>query len=306
MTEIISFSFVKSSIELSALLISLMIKKKILIFLFLTRVWYAATSIMTILTSLFFSIDWKRWSWSESTWMLCFHMNTNSMNWTDSMNWFTSFKFVNHFKIIVDVIIKFKFFCFILQISLDSNLWNANWLLTFETTDFNVQIFNDDINQSFAEFIKIWFLFNQRFSMIILCWSRRVINKDIISFLCSCIMIDIYRAYVIDFQSKISSYNQINFDFDSNIDWISKRSHSSDIKDSSMKVMSVTSVSIRVRDLNIFSRLFKMMSTVNDLKLNESSDMLMKQNMSILLSVTTLMKTGRFLNSQWSRALKSS
>ncbi len=138
--------------------------------------------------------------------------------------------------------------------------------------------------------------------MIILCWSRWVINKDIISFLCSCIMIDVYRAYVIDFWSKISSYNRINFDFDSDIDWISKRSHSSDIKDSSMKVMSVTSVSIRARDLNIFSRLLKMMSTVNDLKSNESSDMLMKQNMSMSLSVTTLTRTSRFSNSLRFRA----
>ncbi len=70
---------------------------------------------------------------------------------------------------IVDVTIKFKFFHFILQISFDSSLWNADWLLAFKTTDFDVQIFNDDINQSFAESINIWFLFNQRFSMIILC-----------------------------------------------------------------------------------------------------------------------------------------
>ena len=117
---------------------------------------------------------------------------------------------------------------------------------------------------------KIWFLFNQRFSMIILCCSRWVINRNIISFLCSCIMINVYKACVIDFQSEISSYNWINFDFDSDIDWISKRSQSSDIKDSSMKVMSVTSVSIRVWNLNIFSRLFKIMSTVNDLKLDWS------------------------------------
>ncbi len=133
--------------------------------------------------------------------------------------------------------------------------------------------------------------------MIILCWSRQVINRSIISFLCSWIMINVYKACVINFQSEVSLYNWINFDFDSDIDWISKHSHSFDIKDSSMKVMSVTSVFIRARDLNIFSRLFKMTSTVNDLKLNESSDMLMKQNMSISLSVTTFMKTSRFLNS---------
>ncbi len=206
---------------------------------------------------------------------------------------------------IVNVIIEFKFFYFILQISFDSDLWNADWLLAFKMTDFDVWIFNDDINRLFAESIKIWFLFNQRFSMIILCWFRRVINKSIISFLCSCIMINVYRACVINFWSEISLYNWINFDFDNNIDWISKHSHSSDIKDSIMKVMSLTSVSIKARNLNIFFRLFKMMSTVNDLKSNKSSDMLMKQNISILLSVTTLTRADRFLNSQRSHALES-
>ncbi len=111
-------------------------------------------------------------------------------------------------------------------------------------------------------------------------------------------MIDVYKAYVIDFQSEISSYNQINFDFDSNIDWISKHLYNFDIKDSSMKVMSVTSIFIRARNLNIFFKLLKMMLTVNDLKLNESSNMLMKQNMSISLLITTLMKINRFSNSQ--------
>ena len=119
-------------------------------------------------------------------------------------------------------------------------------------------------------------------------------------------MIDVYRAYVIDFQSEISSYDWINFDFDSDINWISKCLHSSDIKDSSMKVMSVTLVFIRVRNLNIFSRLLKMMSTVNDLKSNKLSNMLMKQNMSILLSITTLTRTDHFLNSQQSHALELS
>ena len=142
--------------------------------------------------------------------------------------------------------------------------------------------------------------------MIILCCSRQVINRNIISFLCFCIMIDVYRACVIDFWSEISSYNQIDFDFNSDIDWISKRLHSSDIKDSLMKVMSVTSVFIRVKDLNIFSRLLKMTSTVNDLKLNESSDMLMKQNMSISFSIITLMKANYFSNLQWSCALELS
>ncbi len=139
--------------------------------------------------------------------MLYFHMKAGSMNWTDSINWFTDFKFVNRFKMIIDVIIDFKFFHFISKISLDSDLWNADWLLTFETTDFDVLIFNENINQSFAEFIKILFLFNQRFSMIILCWFKQAINKDIISFLCSCIMIDVYKACVINFWLKISSYN---------------------------------------------------------------------------------------------------
>ncbi len=173
-------------------------------------------------------------------------------------------------------------------------------------TDFDVQIFNDDINQSFTEFIKIWFLFNQRFSMIILCWFKQVINKNIISFLYSCIMINVYRMYVINFQSEISLYNWINFDFDSNIDWISKHLHNFDIQDSSMKFMSMISIFIRMKNLKIFFKLFKMMLTVNDLKLNESSNMLMKQNMNILLSVITLMKANYFSNLQWFYALESS
>ncbi len=143
--------------------------------------------------------------------MLCFAMRA------DSMNLFTDFWFMNLFKMIIDVTIEFKFFRFILQISLDSDLWNADWLLAFKMTGFDVWIFNDDINRSFAVSIKIWFLFNQRFSMIILCWSKRVINRNIISFLCSCIIIDVYRACVINFQSKISSYDWIDFDFDNNI-----------------------------------------------------------------------------------------
>ncbi len=146
MTEIILFSFAKSSTELSTLLISLMIKKKILIFLFLTKDQYTATLIMIILMSFFFSVDWKKRSWLRSTWVLCFYMNTDSMNQTDSMNWFTSFWFMSCFKMIIDVIIKFKFFHFILQISLESDLWNADWLLVFETTDFDVWIFNKNIN----------------------------------------------------------------------------------------------------------------------------------------------------------------
>ncbi len=173
-------------------------------------------------------------------------------------------------------------------------------------TDFDVQIFNDDINQLFTEFIKIWFLFNQRFSMIILCWFKQVINKNIISFLYSCIMINVYRMYVINFQLEISLYNWINFDFDSNIDWISKHLHNFDIQDSSMKFMSMISIFIRMKNLKIFFKLFMMMLTVNDLKLNESSNMLMKQNMNILLSVITLMKANYFSNLQWFYALESS
>jgi len=120
MTDVISFSSAKSSTELSVLLISLMINEKILIFLFLTRVQYTATSIMTILTIFFTSVDWESRDWSKSTWVLCFTMKA------DSMNLFTDFWFMNLFKMIVDVTIKFKFFHFILQISLDLNLWNAD------------------------------------------------------------------------------------------------------------------------------------------------------------------------------------
>jgi len=64
----------------------------------------------------------------------------------------------------------------------------------------------------------------------------------------------------------------------------------------------VTSMFIRARDRNIFSRLLKMMSTINDLKSNESSSILMKQDMSMSLSVTTLMKADRFSNSLRFRA----
>ncbi len=141
--------------------------------------------------------------------------------------------------------------------------------------------------------------------MIILYCFRRVINKNIISFLYFYIIINVYKACIIDFWSKVLLYDQIDFDFNSDIDWISKCLHNSSIKDSLIKVMSVTSVFIRARDLNIFSKLFKMISTMNDLKLNESSDMLMKQNMSILFSVTTLMKIDCFSNLQQSHALKS-
>ncbi len=213
----------------------------------------------------------------------------------DSMNWFTDFEFVVRFKMIIDI--NFKFFHFILQISLDSSRWNADWLLVFKMISFEVWIFNEDINRSFAEFIKIWFLFNQRLLMIIFCWFRQVINRDIISFLCSCIVIKIYRAYVINFQSKILSYEWIDFNLNSEIDWISKHSHSSEINESFMNVMSMTLMFIRVKDRNIFSRLLKMMFTINDLKSNESSSILIKQDMSMSFSITTLTKTDYFLNS---------
>ncbi len=198
--------------------------------------------------------------------------------------------------------IDFKFFHFISQILLDSSWWNADWLLVFEMISFKIWIFDENINRSFAESIKIWFLFNQKLSMIILCWSRWVINRSIISFLCSCIVTEIYRACVIDLRSRILSYEWIDFDLNSEIDWISKRSHSSEINESSMSIMSVTSMSIRARNRNIFSRLLKMTSTINDLKSNESSSILMKQDMSMSLSVTTLTKADHFSNSLRFRA----
>ncbi len=117
--------------------------------------------------------------------------------------------------------------------------------------------------------------------------------------------LDVINLCLINFWSEISFYNQINFDFDSNINWISKHLHDSDIKNSSMKVILMTSVFIRVRNLNILSELFKMISTVNDLKSNKLLNMLMKQNINILLSITTLMKADHFSNSQQSYALKS-
>ncbi len=249
---------------------------------------------MTILSSSFFFDDWMSSCWSKSTWVLCFRMRA------DSMNQFTDFEFVVRFKMIVDI--DFKFFHFISQILLDLSQWNADWLLAFKTISFEIWIFDEDINRSFAESIKIWFLFNQKLSMIILCWLRRVINRDIISFLCSCIVTEIYRVCVIDLRSRVLSYEWIDFDLNSEIDWISKRSHNSEINESSMNVMSVTLMSIRARNRNIFSRLFKMMFTINDLKSNESLSILMKQDMSMSLSVTTLTRTDRFSNSLRFRA----
>ncbi len=287
MTEIISFNFVELSTKSSALLISLTINVKILTFFLLVKVWYAIALIIAMLTSFFFSLMSE--SWSRSTWVLCFRMKA------DSINWFIDFIFVDRFKMIIDI--NFRFFRFILQILLSSSLWNADWLLAFELTSFDFRMFNADVNQSFAELIKIWFLFNQRLSKIILCWFRRVINRDIISFLCSCIVTEIYRACVIDLRSRVLLYEWIDFDLNSEIDWISKHSHSFKINESFMNVMSVTLMFIRAKNRNIFSRLFRMTFTINDLKSNESSSILMKQDMSMSFSITTLTKANRFSNS---------
>jgi hypothetical protein len=65
-----------------------------------------------------------------------------------------------------------------------------------------------------------------------------------------------------------------------------------------MKVMSVASMFIRAKAQNIFFKLFKMTLIINDLKSKESSSMLIKQDMNVLLSVITLMKTDHFSNLQ--------
>ncbi len=70
-----------------------------------------------------------------------------------------------------------------------------------------------------------------------------------------------------------------------------------------MNIMLVTLIFIKVNNLNIFFKLLKMTLIINGLKLNESLNMLMKQDMSISLSVITLTKTCRFLNSQRFRVL---
>ncbi len=57
-------------------------------------------------------------------------------------------------------------------------------------------------------------------------------------------------------------------------------------------------VFIKVRNLNIFSQLFKMMLTVNDLISKELSSMLIKQDINMLFLVTTLMKIDYFSNLQ--------
>jgi len=65
-----------------------------------------------------------------------------------------------------------------------------------------------------------------------------------------------------------------------------------------MKVMSIALIFIRVKDQNIFSRLFKMMLTINNLKSKESSNMLIKQDMNVSFSITNLMKIDHFSNLQ--------
>jgi len=70
-----------------------------------------------------------------------------------------------------------------------------------------------------------------------------------------------------------------------------------------MNVMLITSVFIKVNNLNIFFKLLKITLTVNGLKLNELLNMLMKQDISISSSVITLTKACRFSNSQRSRVL---
>jgi hypothetical protein len=235
---------------------------------------------------------------SDLSWVMkkCFNIET------ELLSKFIDFEFVDCFKMIINVMINFKFFHFILQISFNSDLWNSDWLLTFKTTSFEVWILNENINRSFAEFIKIWFLFNQKLSKIILCCFKWIINRNIISFLCSCIVTEIYKACVINFQLRVSSYNQIDFNFDNDTDWILKHSHSFNIKNSSMKVMSIALIFIRVKDWNIFSKLLKMTSTVNDLKSKELLSMLIKQDISMLFSIMTLTKINHFSNLQWFHA----
>ncbi len=60
----------------------------------------------------------------------------------------------------------------------------------------------------------------------------------------------------------------------------------------------MTLIFIKVNDLNIFFKLLKITLIINDLKLNELLNMLMKQDISISLSVITLTKAYRFLNSR--------
>ena len=62
--------------------------------------------------------------------------------------------------------------------------------------------------------------------------------------------------------------------------------------------MLMTLIFIKVNDLNIFFKLLKITLIINDLKLNELLNMLMKQDISISLSVITLTKAYRFLNSR--------
>ncbi len=71
-----------------------------------------------------------------------------------------------------------------------------------------------------------------------------------------------------------------------------------------MNVMLMTLIFIKVNNLNIFFKLLKITLTVNDLKLNESLNMLMKQDMNMSLLIITLTRTCRFSNSLRSRVLR--
>ncbi len=70
-----------------------------------------------------------------------------------------------------------------------------------------------------------------------------------------------------------------------------------------MNVMLMTLVFIKTDDLNIFFKLLRITLTVNDLKLNELLNMLIKQDMNMSLLIITLTKTCCFSNSQRSRVL---
>ncbi len=65
-----------------------------------------------------------------------------------------------------------------------------------------------------------------------------------------------------------------------------------------MNIMLITLIFIKINDLNIFFKLLKITLTVNDLKLNELLNMLIKQDMNMSFLVITLTITCRFLNSR--------
>ncbi len=70
-----------------------------------------------------------------------------------------------------------------------------------------------------------------------------------------------------------------------------------------MNVILMNLIFIKINNLNIFFNLFKITLIINNLKCNESLNMLMKQDINMSLSVITLTKTCRFLNSQRSYIL---